>query len=389
MLITAKRCPVTGGHGPALNTLVFTGTTSYSRRESFFNRGYASYARQNRPATNKIVSSLKYISTNEDSQPPVRLLKNYKQLKDRNTIKVKMRHISENETELAGAIDIRLSRQKSPRNAEFIARIVNNSAQENANSFVSYKKTAKKNNRKTLAIGKSNRRVKIKMNSNRTLLHKVRSQAITRRIATFVKNQKYVAESLLLPTQQKRFGIDAEKNTALRQTTPVLSPVLNTSFNSTRNVLHSRNATKRKPVLTKTPALVVPARSFQIRKQLRVSARKSGLNERMIAHVGIKKKFSLFNIKKTKLFKNINQRTKVSCAAVHVEKKKTSVSAKLTEYDTRIVPLFRRKFHFITKATKLKNIQKFFIKRLKPARIIKKNISELAAKETARKGVSL
>ena len=229
----------------------------------------------------------------ENREAPRGLLTAFKLVKSRNVAKSKIRHISENETEINGVVDFRLSRQKSPRNSEFIERLADHSNQVHEKTFLSYKESVRKKILKTLNAEKSSRTTKIATHAEPAFLHKVRKQAMTRRSATFVKNKKLASEKFIPPVEQKRFNGYNIENRELQYKQRVLKGVVNRPLQANRSILHSRNPSKRNFFFVETPALVVPARAFQIRKQLRSRSRKLGLNKKIANRQAIKKKLFL------------------------------------------------------------------------------------------------
>jgi hypothetical protein len=395
MLITAKRSPTVNSNGQAAAALSLTGTTSIPKWNSFFKRNYGTYTKKYETVTKRVANKIKYAPTNRKSKTPTTLLKTYKKIKERNVTKAKKRHISDSKSETSGVIDIRTARQKSPRNSEFLARLENYEKNKHEKELLNRKIRATPPN-VNAHTGKSNRLAKIKKFAQNTILTIVREQTFTRRKPTFVKNKKIEIEKQLPTTEQKRLEAKMIRNVDVAYIRRIKTNTVQKLPWNRQNILQSRSATSRKPVTYETPAVILPAKTFQVTRQLKKRARKFKLKTSR-AGIRHKRKANFFRgvtsgrgkIKK-KVLSLVNRtypKTKMNFRGLKLQERKNIFSKSfINGAENKII---KKKLIFKIKYPKTKNIQKNFVKRFKSGRALRKKISKLAAKETARKGVSL
>jgi hypothetical protein len=281
MLITAKRSPTINGAGQAASALSLTRMSAKPKLHSFFQRSFTTEPRQNRVIFNQVATVMKYSPAKETRAAPVTVLKLYNNIKRRAVTKTLARYLSENKTENEGAVDVRLSRQKSGRNGEYIERMANHigSISEKISLNLNAFRTKYRENQQSTEP--TTRQLQCKKRSSNDFLIKIRDQIVSRRTPTFVKNIKTAAEHALIPTEQKRLQWGSPKIRSRGYKQHLVQKNVNALATNRQNVLHARNASNRKNRLGEVKTVVIPARMFQVKQQLRLRAKRRGLGKRI------------------------------------------------------------------------------------------------------------
>lgn len=299
MLITAKRVPAINGIGARTSGQIFNAANSLPPQTSFFARRYTTYIQKNRVVFNKLNSTTKYETKNEDKEKEI-LLKKFNVIKHRAALKMKMRHVSKHETELNGTIDIRLSRLKSLRNGAFVERLGQHTVKKNKAILLIPKKSNEVVGNTSAKIKLSARRFTKKIKKTAGLLPSIRQLAATRRALSSLRIKKEITQKKIPATKQKRLGLKETKNNNSMYNLSIKQSIKNVLSTSTQSILHNRNAIKRKNAEIEEPTIVIPTRAFQIKRQLRKRAKKYALYLKMARRLSKKEVY----VDKTAQIKN-------------------------------------------------------------------------------------
>jgi len=382
MLITTRRQPAINGYGAAAKTHVFSPIGSSTAQISFFKRAYSTGIRTNL-IVSKIIVTTRNTPKSEEDKDIVTLLKGYSHVKERAITKAKMKYVSDYSTENDGTMDPRLNRLKSPRNGEFIERLSTHTGGNYEKARLVYKNHIKNVKQLRTHVYRSSKKTNRYISKVGQLLTQIRRESITRRVPTFVKNQKLNTEKALPIVEQKRLGGKIYREASKHYERRATKTSENVFLKGAKNILHYRKASNRKQNTSFVTAPILPINAFQIKRLMRNRARKHGLNKQIAIRLGAAKTTQFYGKKRS--------RTRMSFIPVP-NKRKSIVLSRALAYSVKQRKTFTK---FTSKKIKLKvtksskqNIQKNFVKRFKQIRAVQKKVSDSNTKKLAKETVA-
>jgi hypothetical protein len=305
--MTTRRSPVIAGRGAAarLRSVSFSG--SLSPKGSFFNRSYSTHARD------LISSRISYLGRHiVDSSRPISdaaAVSNRYVLKARAYARTRTNYVMNKQETGAGALDLRFSRLKSPRNRQFLQRLSTNSATSltfkrklfkdslYAHLFSLNSASSQAFPRRTLRKAQSRTVSFLQTNGTSPVLLKSRKQVSTRRVNSFLNTRAFVLQKSLVSFVEKKLFTKKHRAAFVSKKGLKNLPYINSLQKSqeeivanSRSILNYRKAqnrsvplfySKQAVIARKSVLLKRPLRSFLNSYELRVKLARNVLSSRL------------------------------------------------------------------------------------------------------------